>query len=126
MAKQSRQTAFRLTDARLAALDRIAASLPKSVHGMPATRTDALNHLIDRGEQTMTSETIRWTHKDMISAAVEWWETEAISEKDCRVVRSLDGHGEPCLTVVHRPTVRTSDEAGDAGRWHLDGTPYTA
>jgi hypothetical protein len=65
---------------------------------------------------------ICWTKADMVTATVDWWNADGIDETDCTVVRSTDGNGKPCLIVLHVPTGRTSDEAGDAGRWRLDGT----
>ena len=66
---------------------------------------------------------IRWTREDMIAATIEHWGDESIAAKDCKVI--VDASGEqPCLIVVHRPTGRTSAEAGDAGRWHCDGSAY--
>jgi hypothetical protein len=64
-------------------------------------------------------DAIIWNHRDMINAACEHW-GEGYEPGDCRVIRD-DGHEPPCLVVRHEPTGRTSDEAGDGGRWHLDG-----
>jgi precorrin-4 methylase len=71
-----------------------------------------------------TDDTIRWTDADMIAATVEHWGVEEIDEADCRVIEATYGWDEPCLVVIHMPTGRTSDEAGDGGRWHLDRTAY--
>lgn len=65
----------------------------------------------------MATESIRWTHEDMVTATVEYWGDDSIAEDDCEVVRRGDH-----LVVLHRATGRTSDEAGDAGCWNLDGT----
>ncbi len=64
----------------------------------------------------------RWSESDMIAEAVYWWGNPQILAEDCRVIEDTDGDGNPYLMVLHEPTGRTSDEAGDAGRWHLDGT----
>jgi hypothetical protein len=73
---------------------------------------------------TMMTDTILWTEDDMIAATVEHWGVEEIDSSDCKVIVSIDGNDEPCLVVIHESTGRTSDEAGNAGRWHLDGTAY--
>lgn len=65
-----------------------------------------------------------WTHEDMILATLEFWGIDSFEPSDCQVVEATDGNGDPCLVVVHRPTGRTSDEASNAGRWHLDGTAF--
>jgi predicted transcriptional regulator len=39
---------FKLSDELMAKLDAIAACLPRSSSGMPATRTDAVNAAVDR------------------------------------------------------------------------------
>jgi hypothetical protein len=65
-----------------------------------------------------------WSHADMIEATVEWWGRDDIEDADCEVIEGTDGDGRPCLIVVHRPTGKSSEEAADAGRWHLDGTAY--
>jgi hypothetical protein len=64
---------------------------------------------------------IRWTEQDMIAATAAHFDWE---RADCRVVRHDDGRGGTCLVVLHVPSGRTSAEAGDGGRWHLDGTGY--
>jgi hypothetical protein len=64
-------------------------------------------------------DALQWTEADMIAAACEHW-GDGFEPGDCRVVRRY-AHGSPCLVVLHEPTGRTSDEAGNGGRWHLDG-----
>jgi hypothetical protein len=66
---------------------------------------------------------IIWTRDDMIEATVEAWGCDDIEAADCEVIRD-DSHEPPCLIVHHEPTGRTSDEAGDGGRWHLDGRAF--
>jgi hypothetical protein len=68
----------------------------------------------------MTTETI-WSEKDMIAATADHCDFDPA---DCRVAVALDRDYEKCYVVVHEPTGRTSDEYGDAGRWHIDGTAY--
>ena len=70
-----------------------------------------------------TSKPIIWSHADMIESTVDWWENPAIEDTDCNVIQTNDGEN-PCLVVLHTPTGRTSDEAGDRGRWHLNGTAF--
>lgn len=72
------------------------------------------------------ADAIRWTHAEMIETACEWWDDPTIAVGDCEVRRSTDGDDSPCLVVVHAPSGKTSAEAGDGGRWHLDGTAYEA
>jgi hypothetical protein len=72
----------------------------------------------------MTIETIRWTKAEMIDATVEFWFDSRFERADCKVIRSTDNRGEPCLIVLHVPSGRTSDESGNDGRWHPDGTAY--
>lgn len=71
----------------------------------------------------MNEKKIVWPEADMIGATLEWWEDETIHREDC-VVRETNNGKEPCLVVLHKPTGKTSDEAGDAGRWRLDGTAF--
>jgi hypothetical protein len=73
----------------------------------------------------MATKAIRWTESDMIDAACEHW-GEGFEPGDCRVIRSTRAGDRPCLVVLHEPTGRTSDEAGDAGRWETDGRACTA
>lgn len=69
------------------------------------------------------SSAIRWTHEDMIDATVEHWGNDSIDAADCKVIAWESG-GEQCLVVCHVPTGRTSDEAGDGGRWTHDGVAW--
>jgi hypothetical protein len=71
----------------------------------------------------MTDKTV-WTHDDMIEAALEWWGDPNLKAADCEVVEDIDGDDQRCLVVRHKPTNTGSTEAGDGGRWHLDGTAY--
>ena len=66
--------------------------------------------------------TMPWTGADMIDAAPGCWGIDG-DPADCRVITSTAA-GERCPIVVHVPTGRVSTEAGDGGRWHLDGTAY--
>jgi hypothetical protein len=68
--------------------------------------------------------TIRWTRADMINATLEHWGREDYQAEECQVITSALADGSRCLVVLHKPTGRTSDEAGNAGRWSLDGSPY--
>jgi hypothetical protein len=63
---------------------------------------------------------IIWTEEDMVDAACEWW-GEGFSPADCDVI-PMPAHDGECLVVRHLPTGRTSDEAGNGGRWNLDHT----
>lgn len=72
----------------------------------------------------MASETTTWTEDAMIESTLEWWGRDDFEASDCVVREGTDDDGEQCLIVLHRPTGRTSTEAGNRGRWHLDGTAY--
>lgn len=64
---------------------------------------------------------ILWTEDEMIAAAMEHWDMDC-DPREFQVVRSTDSQDRPCLIVRHDPSGRTSDEAGNSGRWHLDRT----
>lgn len=68
-----------------------------------------------------TAKKIVWTRKEMVLETALHFEWQ---ESDCDVIEHTDAHDEPCLIVMHIPTGRTSAEAGDGGRWHLDRTAY--
>jgi hypothetical protein len=63
----------------------------------------------------------KWEEKDMVMETADHFGWDPA---ECRVARSTDQDDRPCLVVIHEPTGRTSDECGDAGRWHSDGTAY--
>jgi hypothetical protein len=65
-----------------------------------------------------------WTEAEMIEETLDYWEDPAIEAEDCRVIVQEDAAGEPCKVVLHERTGRTSTEAGDGGRWHMDGSAY--
>ena len=62
---------------------------------------------------------IIWTDDDIVDAACEWW--GGCRPADCEVIE-MPTHEGSCLVVRHVPTGRTSDEAGNGGRWNLDRT----
>lgn len=64
---------------------------------------------------------IKWTPEDMIESTLEHFGREDYSADDCTIVPGEDERG-PYLVIVHVPTGRSSDEAGDSGKWNLDGT----
>lgn len=77
-----------------------------------------MNRDAERGGMTM--DPIRWTEAEMIAETIGWWGAD-YDPADCDVIERSDPM---CLVVRHRPTGRLSTEAGDAGRWHLDGTAF--
>jgi hypothetical protein len=74
----------------------------------------------------MTND-LKWSRSEMIEECCREWGDDTgrdFAPEDCTVVESTGDHDEPCLIVLHRPSGRTSDEWGDGGMWHLDGSIY--
>lgn len=65
-----------------------------------------------------------WRHAEMILATIERWGDTTIDPKDCEVIGDYDEFNHCCLVILHKPSMRTSGDDGNIGRWRVSGTRY--